>query len=423
MSEVDRVLGGGIVVGSMVLLGGAPGVGKSTLMLQIAKGFSENGKKVLYVSGEESLAQSAGRAKRIGIKKSSVYMLSESNLEVILDQSLKERPDLLVLDSIQTVFLPEVASAPGSVTQVRESAAKCLALAKKTGITIFLIGHINKEGQIAGPKVLEHMVDTVLLFEGEGTYQYRILRNQKNRFGKAFEMAVMQMNPQGLEEILNPSELFLSDRSEAKPGSVVFPSLEGSRPILCEIQSLCVSTHLAIPRRTAVGLDLNRIHLITAILERHGGVSFSQTDLYVSAVGGLEVKEPASDLAVAISMVSTKKNRAAHTDCIFIGELGLTGEVRPVDQLDLRIQEALRLGFTKFFVPARQLEQLELPKKVEIFPSRDIRRSLDLFLRHSWSFDPEQPSSSEPKRNLEKFHPREEAKKQDGANREFENEL
>lgn len=372
MSEFNRVLGGGLARGSFVLLGGAPGIGKSTLLLQMAVGLAKAKKKVLYVSGEESVAQTASRAHRLGLTNSNVDLASENNLSLILDyvkDQPEKRPDVLIIDSIQTVFLSHLESAPGSVSQVRECAGHLMELAKQGGITVLLIGHVTKDGSLAGPKVLEHMVDCVLSFDGDSSYQYRLLRSVKNRFGAANELGVFQMGSQGLDEVLNPSELFLQDRGESLMGSTVFSSMEGTRPLLCEIQALSSVSTLAMPRRTTVGFDVNRVNLITAVLDRYLDFRLAQADLFVNVVGGLRIVEPAADLAVAAALISSETRQEIPAQACFFGEVGLTGEVRGVSFPELRVKEALKLGFLQFFIPKANRKHLSA---MEFKPSEKI---------------------------------------------------
>jgi DNA repair protein RadA/Sms len=372
LSEFNRVLGGGLARGSFVLLGGAPGIGKSTLLLQMAVGLANSNKKVLYVSGEESVAQTASRAHRLGLKNPKVDLASENNLSLILEYiktQKVERPDVLIVDSIQTVFLPHLESAPGSVSQVRECAGHLMELAKQGGIAVLLIGHVTKDGSLAGPKVLEHMVDCVLSFDGDPSYQYRLLRSVKNRFGAANELGVFQMSSNGLEEVLNPSELFLQDRGENLMGSTVFSSMEGTRPLLCEIQALSSASTLAMPRRTTVGFDVNRVCLLTAVLDRYLDFRLATADLFVNVVGGLKIMEPAADLAVAAALISSESRQEIPAQACFFGEIGLTGEVRGVSFPELRVKEAVKLGFLQFFVPkanAKHLSSLNLKANQKI---------------------------------------------------------
>lgn len=351
ISELDRVLGGGLVTGSYILLGGDPGIGKSTLLLQMAGGLAESNKKVLYVSGEESVGQTVLRAHRLGIKNSLIHVASESRLENILELARSENPTALIVDSIQTVYLQDLTSAPGTVSQVRECASRLMALAKSHGIAVFLVGHITKDGNIAGPKTLEHMVDTVLSFEGDPSQQFRLLRAQKNRFGATNELGVFQMESEGLIEVENPSEMFLAERGEDSIGSAIFVAMEGTRPLLCEVQSLSSSTFLSMPRRTSIGFDVNRVHLLAAVMDKHLDTDFARNDIFVNVVGGLKLTEPAADLAVASAMISTLSSQELNRDTAFLGEIGLTGEVRTVSHIIERVREAEKLGFKNIILP------------------------------------------------------------------------
>jgi len=361
IGELDRVLGGGLAESSFVLLGGAPGIGKSTLLLQMAGGLAKNGKKVLYISAEESVNQTASRAHRLGIKSPLIEIASESNMTLILDMAEKHKPDVLIVDSVQTIFIPEVTSAPGSVSQVRESAGQLMTFAKRTKTAVMLIGHVTKDGNLAGPKVLEHMVDCVLSFEGDGSSHYRLLRTLKNRFGSALELGVFEMSGLGLKEVTNPSELFLQERSQNRVGSSIFCSLEGTRPLLCEIQALSLNSNNSFPRRTSVGIDINRLHLLTAVMDRHLGVKMSFSDLYVNVVGGLKIDEPSVDAAIAAAILSTDRNQALDADALFLGEIGLTGEIRAISFPEIRMREAMKLGFKQFFLPANNQKHFEDP--------------------------------------------------------------
>ncbi len=376
LEEFNRVLGGGLAEGSFVLLGGAPGIGKSTLLLQMAGGLAKNNHKVLYVSGEESVAQTSHRAHRLNIKSPLIEIAAESQLNSILDLAKAKRPDVLVVDSIQTVYLPEIQSAPGSVSQVRESAGHLMTLAKQQGITVILIGHVTKDGSIAGPKVLEHMVDCVLSFDGDTSYNFRLLRSLKNRFGAALELGVFQMTSEGLEEVTNPSELFLEERSTHSLGSAIFASVEGTRPLLCEVQALTLSTQMAMPRRTSLGIDLNRLHLLTAVLDRHLDLRLAHSDIYVNVVGGLKLIEPAADVAVAAAILSTESRQELDPNTVFFGEIGLTGEIRGVSFVDVRIREADKLGFSNFILPLsnkKHLETLKLSSEKKITFIKNVR--------------------------------------------------
>jgi DNA repair protein RadA/Sms len=382
ISELDRVLGGGLVPGSFVLLGGDPGIGKSTLLLQMAGGLAASGNSVLYISAEESIEQTADRARRLGIIQPKVMIGNENNLDTIISHVEQNKPDILIVDSIQTVYLSELASAPGSVSQVRECAGRLMVFAKNNNVTIILIGHVTKEGTIAGPKVLEHLVDTVLSFEGDRNHQFRLLRAIKNRFGATHEMGVFQMQSEGLKEVSNPSELFLEDRGDSTLGSVVFASMEGTRPLLCEIQALTSSSYLPMPRRTSIGIDVNRIHLLCAVLDRHAELGLAHADVFINVVGGLKLGETASDLAVAASLISSERDTEIFSKAVFFGEIGLTGEVRGVPFVDQRIKEAAHLGFEKFYVPFANKKHIEnvdagiLKKVIWVKQVRDLLHML-----------------------------------------------
>lgn len=373
--ELNRVLGGGLAKGSFVLLGGSPGIGKSTLLLQMAGGLADNKSRVLYISGEESVAQTGSRAHRLGIKSPLIEIGSESNLHTIMDLARHKKPDVLVVDSIQTVYLSDLQAAPGSVSQVRECAGHLMGLAKQDNITVILIGHVTKDGSIAGPKVLEHMVDCVLSFDGDASYNFRLLRSLKNRFGAAQELGVFQMASKGLEEVANPSELFLEERGDQLIGSAVFASMEGTRPLLCEVQALTLSSPMAMPRRTALGIDVNRLHLLTAVLDRHLDIRLSHSDIFINVVGGLKLVEPASDLAVAAAILSTEGRKELDAKTVFFGEIGLTGEVRGVSFVETRMKEADKLGFTHFVLPfsnKRHLGDFKLSKDKKISYVRNV---------------------------------------------------
>ncbi len=355
IKELDRVLGRGLMPQSYVLLGGEPGIGKSTLLLQMACYLNL---PTLYISGEESEEQISSRAQRIGLKGDNVEVLSENQIEAISEITRKKRPKLLIVDSIQTVYLSLLSSAPGSVSQVRECSNQLMNLAKQEGFTVFVIGHITKEGHLAGPKVLEHMVDTVLLFEGDS--YYRTLRALKNRFGPTHELGVFQMNSSGLKEVKNPSEFFLAERNqeEANIGSSIFASLEGTRPILCEVQALTVTSPSQFPRRTSLGYDLQRIHLLAAVLEKYLSLPLSQKEIFINVVGGLKISEPSADLAILSALISSEKSLKIKTCACFLGEIGLTGEVRQVHMLEKRLNEAKKLGFTDFILPSSQISRV-----------------------------------------------------------------
>lgn len=358
IGEFDRVLGGGIVPGTLVLIGGDPGIGKSTLMLQVLAMLSNAGKKTLYVSGEESIRQLKMRGKRLASETISMLVAAETDLDDILAMAEHEMPAAMVVDSIQTVYSPEIASTPGSVTQIREASMRLMTMAKKTGIPLFLVGHVTKGGAIAGPRIMEHMVDTVLYFEGDRSHVFRILRAVKNRFGSTNEIGVFEMKGQGLEEVPNPSAVFLSERPVNTPGSVVTASMEGTRPILVEIQGLASSSSFGTPRRTVLGLDPNRVALIAAVMEKRLGMNLSGLDIFMNVAGGVKVTEPAADLGVAIALASSFLDRPVPEGTTVLGEVGLTGEIRAVSHVEQRIKEAVKMGFTRCLVPANSLKQI-----------------------------------------------------------------
>jgi len=380
IKELDRVLGGGLVQGSFCLLGGEPGIGKSTLILQMAAGLAKSGSDVLYISAEESVPQTGQRAKRLGINHPKIKIGTENNLESICELAKLQRPAVLVVDSIQTVYLPDLSSAPGSVSQVRECAGQLMNLAKSYNISVIVIGHVTKDGNIAGPKVLEHLVDTVLSFEGDQNHHFRLLRALKNRFGATHELGIFQMGSEGLREVANPSEMFLEERTTDAVGSVVFCSMEGTRPLLCEVQALTVKSPLPNPRRTAIGFDLNRVHLLIAVLDRHANLNLSFSDIFVNVVGGLKLIEPAADLAVAAALISTESGHPVDSTSVYFGEIGLTGEIRAVPFIELRIREADKLGFSKFYVAASNKKHIfDLPKDLvsKIIWVKHIRDLID----------------------------------------------
>lgn len=359
ISELDRVLGGGIVKGSLVLVGGDPGIGKSTLLLQCCRNLSEQKKKVLYISGEESLQQIKIRAKRIGEFGDSLFLLCETNLDIIQEVIKKEKPEIVVIDSIQTMYSESVTSAPRSVSQVREATGTLMQIAKGMEISIFIVGHVTKEGVVAGPRVLEHMVDTVLYFEGDRHASYRILRGVKNRFGSTNEIGVFEMREDGLHEVENPSEYMLSGKPKDASGSVVACSMEGTRPILVEVQALVCHSNFGIPRRTAAGTDFNRVNLLMAVLEKRLGLQMSACDAYINIAGGIKMNEPAIDLGIVLALVSSYKEVPIDEKTICFGEVGLSGEVRAVSVAEQRILEAKRLGFTRCILPKVSLQALK----------------------------------------------------------------
>ena len=353
MAEFDRVLGGGLVQASATLVGGDPGIGKSTLLLQAAASFADNGAKVIYISGEEASAQVRMRAQRLGLAQADVKLGAETALRDILTTLDEEKPDLAIIDSIQTMWLDTVEAAPGSVSQVRAAAHELVTFAKKRGVAIIIVGHVTKEGQIAGPRVVEHMVDTVIYFEGERGHQFRVLRAVKNRFGPAAEIGVFEMTGEGLSEVANPSALFLSSRDAPAPGSVVFAGIEGTRPVLTEIQALVSPAPPGSPRRTVVGLDSGRLSTILAVLEARCGIPFAGLDVYLNVAGGMRISEPAADLAVAAALLSAREDISVPPDMVLFGEISLSGALRPVSQTENRLKEARKLGFSQAVVPAR----------------------------------------------------------------------
>ena len=382
LSELNRVLGGGIVKGSLVLIGGDPGIGKSTLLLQVSSQLANKKHTVLYISGEESLQQTKLRADRLGVSSENLMVYAETSLEEISQTIESVNPNFVIIDSIQTIFHPEVTSAPGSVSQVRECTAELMRIGKTKGIAIFIVGHVTKEGNIAGPRLLEHMVDTVLYFEGERHHTYRIIRAVKNRFGSTNEMGVFEMKEFGLEEVANPSEIFLEERSEGASGSTVVASMEGTRPVLVEIQALISPTSFGNPRRMATGIDHNRVPLLMAVLEKRVGMLLQNQDAYLKVAGGVKLDEPAIDLAIAVSIASSFRDKPTNaTDCI-IGEVGLTGEVRRVSRIEQRVQEAAKLGFQRIILPANNLGGWKAPKGIQLVGVSTVSEALQEALGH-----------------------------------------
>lgn len=376
MKELDRVLGGGIVGGSLVLVGGDPGIGKSTLLLQVCKNLTEQKKKVLYISGEESLQQIKLRAKRIGNFGEDMLLLCETNLDIIRGVIEKIKPEIVVIDSIQTMYQEDVSSAPGSVSQVREATSAFMQIAKGMGISIFIVGHVTKEGVVAGPRVLEHMVDTVLYFEGDRHAAYRILRGVKNRFGSTNEIGVFEMQQTGLAEVENPSEFMLSGKPEGASGSIVACSMEGTRPILLEVQALVCKSNLAIPRRTAAGTDYNRVNLLMAVLEKRLGMHLSACDAYVNIAGGIKMNEPALDLAIVLALISSYRDLAINEKTIAFGEVGLSGEIRAVSMAEQRVAEAKKLGFDTVILPRVCMKSVEKIGGIRLLPAGNLREAL-----------------------------------------------
>lgn len=379
MGELDRVLGGGAVKGSLVLVGGAPGIGKSTLLLQICEYIGREC-SILYVTGEESERQLKMRAQRLKVTTPSLRILSETSMSDILEVVEALKPDVLIADSIQTLYSPELSSAPGSVGQVKECTLTLMRIAKSTGVTVFVIGHVNKEGAIAGPKVLEHMVDCVLYFEGDQSANYRILRSAKNRFGSTNEIGVFEMDEHGLVEVPNPSELLLSGRPQNTPGTCVACVMEGTRPVLAEIQALLTASSFNVPRRTSNGLDYNRAMLLLAVLEKRGGLRVGGADSYVNVIGGLYINEPAADLAAMLAMASSWRDIPVPDDLVAIGEVGLTGELRGVTHLEQRLGEIARHGFQKVIIPKRRGAKLSVPNGLKVFEAGNIREAMNLLL-------------------------------------------
>ncbi|MCM1496383.1 MAG: DNA repair protein RadA [Bacteroides sp.] len=378
MKELDRVLGGGIVTGSLVLLGGDPGIGKSTILLQVCRNLTENGHKVLYVSGEESMQQIKMRAERVGTFQQDMYLYCETDLYSIENAMERVLPEVVVIDSVQTMTLEEVASAAGSVSQVREVTNRLMQLAKSKNIAIFIVGHVTKEGTVAGPRTLEHMVDTVLYFEGERSSVYRILRGVKNRFGATNEIGVFEMKNNGLSEVKNPSQVMLEGRPVDASGSTVVCSMEGTRPLLIEIQALVAQTNFQMPRRTTVGIDFNRVNLLMAVLEKRAGIHLGSCDAYVNLTGGIRLSEPAIDLGIILALVSSYRNRPVDEHTIIFGEVGLTGEIRGVNMAEQRAKEAAKLGFTTCILPASNAANISPIKGMRLLGVSNVKEAIDL---------------------------------------------
>lgn len=376
IEELDRVLGGGIVPGSMVLVGGDPGIGKSTLLLQVCRELTAKQHKVLYISGEESLRQIKLRARRIGEFNDRLLLLCETNLEAVRSTIERTRPEMVVIDSIQTMYNDQISSAPGSVSQVRESTGVLMQIAKGMGISMFIVGHVTKDGSVAGPRVLEHMVDTVLYFEGDRQVAYRILRSVKNRFGSTNEIGVFEMQEKGLIEVKNPSQAMLNGRPTDASGSVVVCSIEGTRPILIEIQALVTRTNFGLPRRTSVGIDYNRVNLLMAVLEKRAGLHLGDCDAYVNLAGGMKLGEPAIDLGVVMAVVSSFKNKVIDPGILIFGEVGLSGEVRGVSMAETRVKEAEKLGFTTCIMPKANVESIQGTYQIRLFGVANIKEAM-----------------------------------------------
>ena len=379
MRELDRVLGGGAVLGSLVLVGGAPGIGKSTLLLQICSSLCA-GRNVLYISGEESERQLKLRAERLGVVPDSLYILSETRLSDIMDAVNQLEPDILIVDSIQTLYNEENDSAPGSVSQVKDCTMTLMQLSKSQGITVFVVGHINKDGNIAGPKVLEHMVDCVLYFEGDPNSTYRLLRAAKNRFGSTNEIGVFEMQDSGLTEVPNPSQMLLEGRPEGASGTCVACVMEGTRPVLAEVQALVTKTTFNVPRRASDGFDYNRAVLLLAVMEKRAGMKLNLFDAYLNVIGGLRLDEPGADLPVLLAVASSYRDQAIADDLIAIGEVGMTGEIRSVSHLNQRLGEAARLGFRKCMIPRSSSEKIEIPDGMTVYRVRNVREAIETAL-------------------------------------------
>lgn len=380
INELDRVLGGGIVKGSLVLVGGDPGIGKSTLLIQVSSNVANLGKTVLYITGEESESQIKMRAKRLGINSEKLYIFAENNLSIIESYLESVNPELIILDSIQTVFSPEISSAPGTVSQIKEGTSKFMKISKKMGISTFIVGHVTKEGSLAGPKLLEHMVDTVLYFEGERYNTYRLVRAVKNRFGSTNELGVFEMRDLGLVELDNPSKILISEKPKDVVGSVIISTVEGTRPMLLELQALVSPTSFGIPKRTSTGVDYNRVGMLLAVLEKRVGLQIQNQDVYINIVGGIKINEPSIDLGIAISVASSFRNIPIDEDIAVTGEVGLTGEVRAVSFIEKRIAECKKLGFKKIVVPRSNYDVVKETKGIEIWPVDNLRQAINIVL-------------------------------------------
>lgn len=380
INELDRVLGGGVVKGSLVLVGGDPGIGKSTLLIQVSSNVANSGKKVLYISGEESASQIKMRAQRLGIKSDNLYIFAENNLSIIEAHLESVNPDLIIVDSIQTVFSPEITSAPGTVSQIKEGTSRFMKISKKMGISTFVVGHVTKEGALAGPKVLEHMVDTVLYFEGERFNTYRLIRAVKNRFGSTNELGVFEMREVGLVELENPSKILISEKPKDVAGSVIISTVEGTRPMLLELQALVSPTSFGIPKRTATGVDYNRVSLLMAVLEKRVGMQIQNQDVYINVVGGIKINEPSIDLGIVMAIASSFRNIPIDGNVAITGEVGLTGEIRAVSFIEKRIAECKKLGFTKIIIPKSNYEAVKDIKGIDICPVDSVRQAINIVL-------------------------------------------
>ncbi len=380
LSEFDRVLGGGLVAGSAVLISGEPGIGKSTLLIQISDVIGKH-KRVMYISGEESGSQIKMRAERLGLFGENLYLLTENSLEKIIKEIDRVKPEILIVDSIQTLYSDNVSSSPGSVTQVKESAMALINKAKADDISVIMVGHVNKEGGIAGPKVLEHMVDAVIYFEGDRRQTYRIIRAIKNRFGSTNEIGVFEMTERGLVEIPNPSEMLLADRPKNTSGNCALCIMEGTRPIIAEVQALVSATSFPAPRRTTNGMDYNRMCLVLAVLEKRLGLRFSANDVYINVIGGLQIDEPGADMATALALISSLTDKIVPSDLVAFGELGLAGECRAVSELERKLNECARLGFTQAIVPERNYEKLHVSDKIKLIPVKSVYEALHVLVK------------------------------------------
>lgn len=380
INELDRVLGGGVVRGSLILAGGDPGIGKSTLLIQVAENVAKSGKRVLYASGEESIYQIKMRAKRLNIESENLYIFAENNLDIIEKQIDNIKPDMIIVDSIQTVYSPQITSTPGSVSQIKEGTSRFMKISKKVGISTFIVGHVTKEGSLAGPKILEHMVDAVLYFEGERYNTYRMIRAVKNRFGSTNELGVFEMRDKGLIEVENPSKILISEKPKGVSGSIIVATIEGTRPMLVELQALVCPTSFGIPKRAATGVDYNRVSLIMAVIEKRAGMQIQNQDIYINVVGGIRLNEPAIDLGIVISIASSFRDIEINEKTVAIGEVGLTGEIRGVSFIEKRIAECKKLGFNRIIIPKSNVKGLENMDDIKIIGVENVREALDFVL-------------------------------------------